>query len=370
VHVELDNVQGLIVSMYRRRVVRHLLFRFGGSAGARAFVHRLLPQVTMADASADSPHPFVNIGITYQGLLALDAEPALLDELSSSFREPPDPHLLGDAKESSSAAEHWWEGRFATEDVHCIVHLHVDSYEARETASAGVRALAREAGMIELVPRKDGTALDGRSLGGRKLHFDYTDGISHPDIGWNDDTRTPGQVDFREFLLGYGGRSRDSAPARLRDGAYGAFRWIYQDVATFNRFLRTEGPRLFPDDPPAHAEELLAAKMMGRWRDGTPLVLSPDAPDPAKARANDFGYAREDPDGRRCPFSAHIRVVNPRDQELDPAGRALRPRPRRAGGRRARSRAARHLPVPRPAASGLHADGLDPAQHLQPGVRR
>jgi hypothetical protein len=55
---------------------------------------------------------------------------------------------------------------------------------------------------------------------------------------------------------------------------------------------------------------------MGRWRDGTPLVTSPHHPDPAQAAANDFGYADQDPDGRACPFSAHIRVVNPRDQAL------------------------------------------------------
>jgi deferrochelatase/peroxidase EfeB len=93
------------------------------------------------------------------------------------------------------------------------------------------------------------------------------------------------------------------------------FRWIYQDVAAFNRFLRAEGPRLFPHLKRDDAEELLAAKLMGRWRDGTPLVLSPDSPDPALAE-RDFGFHETDPDGERCPFSAHIRVMNPRDQPI------------------------------------------------------
>ncbi|MGH3927396.1 MAG: hypothetical protein ACRDTT_31790, partial [Pseudonocardiaceae bacterium] len=43
-----------------------------------------------------------------------------------------------------------------------------------------------------------------------------------------------------------------------------------------------------------------------------------DRPDPAIATSNDFRYRDQDPHGYRCPFSAHIRVVNPRDQELDP----------------------------------------------------
>src|SRR5262249_33925694 len=52
------------------------------------------------------------------------------------------------------------------------------------------------------------------------------------------------------------------------------------------------------------------------WRDGTPLALSPDAPDPAladdPARINDFSFAGDD-DGVRCPLGAHIRRANPRD---------------------------------------------------------
>jgi deferrochelatase/peroxidase EfeB len=318
VRVDFANVQGLVVSVYRRRVVRHLLFRFGDGAEGRTFVRRLLPHITMADAPLDArTGPFINVGLTYQGLRALDAEPALLEQLSSTFREGPDPSRLGDAAGSQSAVENWWERRFRTEDVHCIVHLHVDSDEACETASAHARGLAQDAGMTELIPRRDGTVLDARSLGQGKLHFGYTDGITHPDIGWDDESRTPGQFDFREFVLGYARGAQSSGAVPLRGGAYGAFRWIYQDVAMFNRFLSTEGPRLFPDRLPADAEELLAAKMMGRWRDGTPLVLSPEHSNSSMTRRNDFAYNDDDPNGHRCPFSAHIRVVNPRDQELD-----------------------------------------------------
>jgi Dyp-type peroxidase family len=63
-------------------------------------------------------------------------------------------------------------------------------------------------------------------------------------------------------------------------------------------------------------EEELVAPLVGRWRDGSPLVLRPDAPDPAlgndKQRANDFRYG-DDPLGRSCPRGAHVRRTNPRD---------------------------------------------------------
>ena len=61
----------------------------------------------------------------------------------------------------------------------------------------------------------------------------------------------------------------------------------------------------------------MPAKMMGRWRDGTPLMLSPNAEKPPLA-GNDFQYGA-DPAGKLCPVASHIRIVNGRDQPLDSA---------------------------------------------------
>jgi len=90
------------------------------------------------------------------------------------------------------------------------------------------------------------------------------------------------------------------------------WRKLRQDVALFRRTLRDAATRYEHGD-----EELLAAKVVGRWRNGTPLVLSPQRPDPdfkstAKA-ANGFRYLDADADGYRCPLGAHIRRSNPRD---------------------------------------------------------
>ena len=69
--------------------------------------------------------------------------------------------------------------------------------------------------------------------------------------------------------------------------------------------------------------ELLAARMVGRWRSGAPLELAPIDDKPSLAaddrRNNDFGYGG-DPWQRACPYAAHIRKTNPRDDV--PAERA------------------------------------------------
>jgi hypothetical protein len=66
----------------------------------------------------------------------------------------------------------------------------------------------------------------------------------------------------------------------------------------------------------------MAAKVVGRWRDGEPIVLTPRR-DPSHSRAlgdeaerepsNDFRYLPDDEDGFRCPLGSHIRRTNPRD---------------------------------------------------------
>jgi deferrochelatase/peroxidase EfeB len=83
-----------------------------------------------------------------------------------------------------------------------------------------------------------------------------------------------------------------------------------EHVGAFRDFLRQQGKT-------REEQELVAAKLMGRWRSGAPLVLSPTQDDPALGRdmqrTNDFAYAKMDPYGYGCPVGSHIRRMNPRD---------------------------------------------------------
>jgi deferrochelatase/peroxidase EfeB len=84
-------------------------------------------------------------------------------------------------------------------------------------------------------------------------------------------------------------------------------------VASFRQYLKDNSSS-------PEAEELLAAKMMGRWRSGAPLALCP-LHDNAKLGVdprsnNDFLFKADDAIGYKTPPGSHIRRMNPRDADV------------------------------------------------------
>jgi deferrochelatase/peroxidase EfeB len=128
-----------------------------------------------------------------------------------------------------------------------------------------------------------------------------------------------------EFFLGY--PDEKGAPGRLpqpetlsRNGSYVAYLRMEEHVGAFRDFLRQHGET--PEQ-----QELVAAKLMGRWRSGAPLVLTPNQDDAALgadySRNNDFNYGTMDPHGYGCPLGAHIRRMNPRDTAVNMSCRKM-----------------------------------------------
>lgn len=313
------NLQGLVRYRYRRPFSEHLLFAMPDAGGGRALLTELHPLVTPAAAGPDPSGTVIAIGVTCGGLAALGVPLETLAQFSPEFQEGPAADSLGDFGHDSP--EHWWFGQLVSADIHLIVHAWATTEDEAAAIAARIRRAAARHGVRELLPGRGGTALKGAFLPGGRLHFGYRDGLTEPAIGW--DAGSGGDKDFRHVVLGYANDEVASTPdhepaAELaRDGTYSFFRWIYQDVAAFNRWLAVEAERSgIAGAGAAEREEWLAAKLMGRWRDGTPLVLSPDGPSPNLA-TEPFGF-HEDPQGLRCPLSSHIRVVNPRDQRLNP----------------------------------------------------
>lgn len=323
--VDTSDLQGMVLgNIAGYRLVRHLIFSAPDAGSMRRFVQEIRPLILFGTNKPTAAHGWVaNISFA-AGAMAQLLPPDVYAKLESTFRSPPDAERIGDV--GASAPSKWWEGRFRGEEVSCFVHVHAVGDAQLEAATAEIVEEAKGAGLVEKFPRAAGGRLDGAFLGfgpagkGARLHFGYVDGLSNGKVAWAGAPSPERPVDFRSVVIGHYDDRFPCAPARdpaatiLRDSSYLVFRWIYQDVATFERFLTAKGPALYPALPPAQARELLAAKIMGRWRDGTPLCLAPDAPAPERCEEA-FAYA-DDMQGIACPVSSHIRVMNPRDQAL------------------------------------------------------
>lgn len=126
-----------------------------------------------------------------------------------------------------------------------------------------------------------------------------------------------------------------------RNGSFLVLRRLRQDVAAFRQFMRAVAATLTAEPGFSGLTATQFASMcVGRWPSGAPLMRSrasddanlgndtyadnffqyaADSPPPARLKA-DVGYAgdafplsRRDDKGITCPFSAHVRKVNPRD---------------------------------------------------------
>ena len=168
-------------------------------------------------------------------------------------------------------------------------------------------------------------------------HFGYRDRSSEPAIEGDGIEPTPGTgepLKPGEFILGYPdeyGAIADSPRPEIlaRNGSYMAYRRLEEHVGKFREFLRQHG-----DTP--EEQELIAAKLMGRWRSGAWLVLAPEKDDPAlgaDGTNNDFTYKERDPHGYAVPLGAHIRRINPRDMGHNIGRRRMIREGRRTGPR-------------------------------------
>jgi Dyp-type peroxidase family len=94
-----------------------------------------------------------------------------------------------------------------------------------------------------------------------------------------------------------------------RNGSFLVVRQFEQHVDKFKEYCVATAEE---KDDPEITPRWIAAKMVGRWQDGTSLVRNPDGR-PGRAPDNDFTFGAEDPQGLRCPLGAHVRRSNPRD---------------------------------------------------------
>jgi Dyp-type peroxidase family len=392
--IETEEVQGNVLYAYgaKFRYARYVLLEFKDRAQALAVLAAWQPKITFGGPRAPAdPRGHVNVAFTHEGL-KLISDSGLVNSFPIEFRQgarerSPD---LGDR--GDSRAENWWHKR--TGKPHVLVSVHATDRAQRDKLMnelvTGVKRFWNTAAAL-LGPRDYEPGSDEScNTGLDREHFGFADGCSQPAIeGIHKDPvgggiyarkplcwwpslrwlelltedlgvrRVPRQwrgIRAGEFVLGYeneDGRSPDGPPAPLGpNGTFMVYREIDQHVDRFNAYLHEKAGELDkatltaqagrPDTAPdIFFKRLLRAKIVGRWRDGTPLALSPDGQDPLIAanrrRANDFLYHedrygyRADPEGLRCPLGAHVRRTNPRDALPGGGERTMRHRMIRRG---------------------------------------
>jgi Dyp-type peroxidase family len=321
----LDQIQGNILRGYRFPVSRYIFARVGSAAAARSWLSGVVGQVTYAtDWGNTRPSSTLNVGFTHRGLAALGLADTSLASFPEDFRigMADRAALLGDVGPSHPDN---WEAGLGTANAVSRTHLLVSLYAVNEQVLAArvqVILAAMQAAGLEIVTEQPATRLPNDTE-----HFGYADGISQPAVADSGDPGHPGDgiatsgggwrpLAVGEFVLGYpaeGGGATVPLPvdALGRNGTYLVYRKLHQNVPLFRQYIAAAAERLRLD------HEWVAARVVGRWRDGTPVERSPDFPDPAfntsqPDEVNRFTYAA-DSSGRRCPLGAHIRRANPRD---------------------------------------------------------
>ncbi|RAZ74299.1 cytochrome P450 [Mesorhizobium atlanticum] len=274
----------------------------------------------------------------------VDDEP--LDTFPVAFREgmgtPERSRILNDT--GPDAPDKWqWGSSAKPVDVVIVCYAETPaSLKAeitamkRQTAGAGMSVTAE----LPLKVRREGK----RAV----EHFGFVDGISQP-IVRGTARAAKGAAPMHlvapgEFLFGYRDEhgfypSSPSVEAALdrtgilsqvrrnrqmpgqpppprdfgRNGTFLVMRQFEQHVELFDDYCRGAALQAAGETGDAAiTPRWVAAKMLGRWQDGSSLVRNPNGR-PGRGADNDFALGAEDPQGHACPLGSHIRRSNPRD---------------------------------------------------------
>lgn len=332
--LELNDMQGLLARGHGDLpAAEFLMLGIDDAHAARIWLRETVETITHA---AHKPNPArLHLAFTWPGLKKLGADEFVEKGFSVEFVQgmatPYRARILGDLGES--AADRWEWGGPETPEIHILLMVY-----ARDAASLAAKndelQQQWEAAGLTLVQR-----LDSATNPHAKEHFGFRDGVGQPIIPGLKKTGPPeNTVPAGEFILGYENAYNQRSDSPLvpknndpegllagfddtfrdfgRNGSYMVFRQLKQDVANF---WQQVGASVKHENPDAKASDciFLAAKMVGRWPDGTPVTLSPDGPKEGLETEDNFGYAEKDSEGFKCPFGSHIRRANPRDAMPD-----------------------------------------------------
>lgn len=313
---DVADVQANIIDALAFRHAHSLVVRIDRPDAARRLIGDLLPIIASAGLRHEKkPEITANVALSAGGLRRLGVDEETIVSFGDAFAQGMAARaaVLGDTGPSDPST---WPPGFASGEAHLLVWLHAKDEPMLSAATEAWRVRATNHGLA-LVHE-----LRSQMYGQGREHFGFADGFSQPQIRGLA-KRMPGQTrrQFRreplppgEFVLGYpdyfGAVAAAASHPIGRNASMLVWRQLHQDVYRFRSWIREVAG---PDGD----HEFVAAKLVGRWRDGAPLVLAPNDLH-RQHESNDvlvrnhFSYA-DDPLGVRCPLGAHVRRTNPRD---------------------------------------------------------
>lgn len=356
-----ENIQGNILAGFNKDHLVLLFLTFPSREVGQAWLTKLLPRIASTKSVArfnerfsaarhlagsdptDLAALWTNVSLSGEGmrLLAPDAVAAIetradLDPgISLWLNGAADPAVLPRAGDTGTNAPASWVFGAADDHIHAVVCIAADAPADLALEIARHHEWAAELN-YRVVFEQAGATLPGAAAGHE--HFGFKDGISQPGVTNFDppDPTNEEQVKGKPgtdlvapgtFVLGY---ERDHEPAIpvprwMWDGSFLVTRRLAQDVAGFWSNMEEEhaklaGPIITDPDTGIPSPDALAARLVGRWRSGTPtdhraVADQRSAQDPRLDNDFDFTGNGERPDdgaGVRTPHAAHIRKVYPR----------------------------------------------------------
>jgi len=260
----------------------------------------------------------VNIAFSHKGFVKMG-----INDSSLTTEGTRDPFLvgqeqeavsaLGDPKKSDGTPD--WEESFL-QNIHGVILITGDSDETIGEKKDEIDQIFHSKSIDEIVS-VSGSRLEGELSANE--HFGFLDGISEPAVKGFDNPEPvyPPAVDPGIIITGYkGDQALNKREPWAFDGSFLVFRYLFQLVPEFNNYLKRhalpkdgEGKDLTPEE----GSDLLGARMVGRWKSGAPIVLTPWKDDSNLSRSNDFKFEQGEKPQFKCPFGAHIRKTNPRN---------------------------------------------------------
>jgi Dyp-type peroxidase family len=340
----LPNIQGNILTPFTKNRFLYLFARFGDAQRAHHWLAEIVADPALASAQRMLDEPtrptWLAIGFTSSGLGTLHPELAPGLEVFTAFQQGPGSRVYLDGGPAASAAlvgdpeagdpARWVVGNPERPPVDVMLTIAADDDVLLAKAAQAEQVRAAEHGLDLLtLEQGDGTTTAGQRAGrldGKIDHFGFRDGISQPGVrGFTPEVirhrrlevaGQPGSpvIAAGEFILGYDaeprfypvpGAGRPTPPPWMHDGSFQVLLRLNQDVHGW----RSRAARLRST---VAATVDVAESAIGRTTDGRPLAPVGRG---GYGGHNDFTYAG-DPDGATTPLSAHIRRMNPRNDDV------------------------------------------------------